>query len=62
MFTAGTFGIRLVNSDGTVVTLGTATSVRGRVEVLYSGIWGTVCNAYFGSNEAAVACKQLGLR
>ena len=32
----------------------------GRLEVLYKGIWGTVCRHHFGQNDAEVVCRQLG--
>ena len=31
----------------------------GRVEVYYSGRWGTICNDLFGSTEANVVCQML---
>ncbi len=34
---------------------------QGRVEVCNSNAWGTVCDDFFGSDEATVACRQLGL-
>ena len=30
------------------------------MEVLYEGIWGTVCQYYWGTAEADVICHQLG--
>ncbi len=36
------------------------TGSSGRLEVYYSGQWGTVCDDNFGSIDATVACRQLG--
>ena len=32
----------------------------GRIEILYYGVWGTVCDRNFGINSANVACRRLG--
>ena len=34
----------------------------GRIEILYNGVWGTICSQNFGYQEAKVICKQLGYR
>ncbi|XP_064617048.1 deleted in malignant brain tumors 1 protein-like [Liolophura sinensis] len=37
------------------------TQYEGRVEIFYSGVWGTVCDDGFGVPEASVACRMAGL-
>ena len=47
-------------SDGDLRLVGSSYSNRGRLEVYYKGVWGTVCDDGFTSIEATVACRQLG--
>ncbi|KAK7493990.1 hypothetical protein BaRGS_00014872 [Batillaria attramentaria] len=46
--------------EGTLKLTGGSRPWDGRLEVYYSGEWGTVCDDGFGLEEAGVACWQLG--
>ena len=48
------FSVRLVNPNNT------GHHYEGRVEVYYSGQWGTVCSYYHSNAYARVICQELG--
>ena len=45
-------------TDGALRLSGGSTA--GRLEIYYSGEWGTICGDFFEETEAFVACRQLG--
>lgn len=47
--------------ETSVRIVGGRTPFEGRLEVKRAGKWGTVCSAGWGTPEAMVACRQLGL-
>ena len=38
-----------------------ASEREGNVEICVNNLWGTICDSSWGSPEAKVVCKQLGL-
>ncbi|XP_064596274.1 deleted in malignant brain tumors 1 protein-like [Liolophura sinensis] len=51
-----TYPIRLVNGEET------SSGVTGRLEVFYSGAWGTVCDNYVDAVTADTLCRIIGYR
>ena len=45
---------------GALRLVGGLTSSEGRIEICNSNIWGTVCDDFWDTNDANVACGQLG--
>ena len=49
-----------IPTSGMIRLIGGTYSNQGLLEIYCNGEWGTVCDDYFGSTEAQVACRQLG--
>ena len=45
---------------GSVRLRGGSYSYEGRVEVCVNGVWGSVCDDYWGVLDAKVACRKVG--
>ncbi len=51
-----------VQSEFPVRLRGGTSPSEGRIEVLYNGVWGTVCDDSWDINDATVVCHELGYR
>ena len=44
---------------GAIRLRGGDTGFEGRVEICIGNVWGTVCDDFWGVNDARVVCRQL---
>ena len=47
-------------TNGDIRLRGSTTSYTGRVEICHKDAWGTVCDDFWSTSDAQVACRQLG--
>ena len=47
-------------NNGDIRLMGGSNMYEGRVELCWNETWGTICDGFWSTNDANVACRQLG--
>ena len=47
-------------NNGDLRLMGGSNMFEGRVELCWNETWGTICDGFWSTNDANVACRQLG--
>jgi deleted-in-malignant-brain-tumors protein 1 len=50
----------VICENGELRLVGGSTNLEGRLEVCWNETWGTVCDGFWSTSDAKVACRQLG--
>ena len=53
--------VGILFADTGIRLFGGINRLEGRVEIMYQGVWGTICVDGWDDNDATVVCRELGL-